>query len=936
VKTLPNLLRVLLAASLVASCAREGTGGGLGGIDDDFCHGLPDLTSCDDGSECTEEDRCGNGVCKGRSVEDGTECDDGKSLPGEAVCQAGVCVGPEENVIDLPDGFGGTDKGGEDVVGDEGSLGDEDPGMEEGDADAETPSCADLDTACATGVFDAELGECTSVPMEDGTVCDDGNPCTEGDACAGGGCSPGPALDDGAECDDGELCTEGDLCTGGICAGVAVDCRETAGGCRGVCDPATGGCVDEPLPDGSECNDRDACTTGESCAAGVCGGGENACFCRGKADGTPCDDGSACTVGDACAGDACTGTLVDCSDHDDACNEGACDPASGVCGAVPRAPGTPCEDGDACTTGDACELGRCAGAPVDCSSLDGPCVQGACDASTGECSEEPLADGLPCDDGNPCSGHDACAAGSCEGQADVCTPCTGKTAGDSCDDGDACTSGDTCAPLGVLVVCSGEMKSCAEHDAACVLGVCAPADGACSAVSRRDGTPCDDADSCTEPDACSSGACGGAPIDMCGVEVGVCEAPPQQTPAGGSPLDLEAGSLTVFGRISEEGETDWYAAELLYGHVITVETSHHCGSALDTLLAVYHADLEAPLAADDDGGEGRLSRVEALRIPEDGTYHVAVSARGSEAGSYLLVVSAERPPECAGDADCGCSELTCVSDGAHARCEPALPSEVEPNDHPGQATPIGADAPTFGVLERPGEEDYFSVELEAGAAVDVTTEGFCGEQTDTALSVLLPGTLEVLATDDDGGEHHLARIRRFVPTDSGTHLISVTSPTLHTGPYTLVVRDGRCRKDEDCGCEDQVCDLGGQEIGHCVPALHAEEPAAGAGPTPLAPDARLHAAVDAPFDEDSYLITLEPGTYDLETLDYCGLHLDTEIELQDALGNPLASDDNSGTAGLSRISAFEITSAAPHVLVVRARGALTGDYLVRVRAAAAQ
>jgi hypothetical protein len=40
----------------------------------------------------------------------------------------------------------------------------------------------------------------------------------------------------------------------------------------GVCDPATGGCSNPPAIDGTSCDDGDACTAIDGCAAGVCGG----------------------------------------------------------------------------------------------------------------------------------------------------------------------------------------------------------------------------------------------------------------------------------------------------------------------------------------------------------------------------------------------------------------------------------------------------------------------------------------------------------------------------------------------------------------------------------------------------------------------------------------------------------------------------------------
>jgi hypothetical protein len=56
--------------------------------------------------------------------------------------------------------------------------------------------------------------------------------------------------------------------------------------------------------------------------------------------------------------------------------------------------------------GDACS-------GVTCMALDTCHLAGACDPSTGLCSNPPVADGTPCDDGTGCSQNDRCQGGVC-------------------------------------------------------------------------------------------------------------------------------------------------------------------------------------------------------------------------------------------------------------------------------------------------------------------------------------------------------------------------------------------------------------------------------------------------------------------------------------------------------------------------------------------
>src|SRR6185369_7480607 len=115
-------------------------------------------------------------------------------------------------------------------------------------------------------------------------------------------------------CSDGNACTNPDQCRSGACvAGTPTTCV-ASDGCHapGTCNPATGACSNPARPDGTACDDHNACSTGDACAAGVCAG-------------TPlaCDDGNACTA------DSCTG---------------------GVC--QHQHTTSACDDGDACTSGD--------------------------------------------------------------------------------------------------------------------------------------------------------------------------------------------------------------------------------------------------------------------------------------------------------------------------------------------------------------------------------------------------------------------------------------------------------------------------------------------------------------------------------------------------------------------------------------------------------
>jgi hypothetical protein len=101
----------------------------------------------------------------------------------------------------------------------------------------------------------------------------------------------------------------------------------------------------------------------------------------------------------------------------------------------------------------------------------GPCREtGTCDAGTGACSDPVSPDGTPCSDGDACTQIDGCADGVCLGGSPV-----------------------VCAPI----------DDC--HEA----GTCDSGTGSCSTPAKPDGSPCDDANTCTTDDACAEGVCTG-------------------------------------------------------------------------------------------------------------------------------------------------------------------------------------------------------------------------------------------------------------------------------------------------------------------------------------------------------------------------------------------------------------------------------------------
>jgi RHS repeat-associated protein len=92
--------------------------------------------------------------------------------------------------------------------------------------------------------------------------------------------------------------------------------------------------------------------------------------CAGKPNGTACNDANACTQTDTCQSGACVGSNpLTCAAQDQCHAAGACNMQTGACSNPAKADGTACDDGNACTTGDACHSGACVPGANSCASI---------------------------------------------------------------------------------------------------------------------------------------------------------------------------------------------------------------------------------------------------------------------------------------------------------------------------------------------------------------------------------------------------------------------------------------------------------------------------------------------------------------------------------------------------------------------------------------
>ena len=346
------------------------------------------------------------------------------------------------------------------------------------------------------------------------------------------------------------------------------------------------------------------------------------------------------------------------------------------------------------------------------------------------------------------------------------------------------------------------------------------------------------------------------------------------------------GSAT--GEIEEPGDEDWFAVDLAAGNAYRVDVegaATHGGTLEDPdLVGVYGPGGRyiSGVAIDDDGGEGR-NAVGFLTPRSDGTHYVAVAGSGDLTGTYGVSVSIDEGrlsrDDCAAD-----STSTCV---------------------------VEVGAQTGGEIEEPGDEDWFGMELEAGASYRVDLAGASsdgGTLEDPALGCCVFGAdggfVDGLNVTNDGGEGRDA-VGVFTPERSGKHFVAVHGGRSGTGTYTLSV----------AAYEDDFPD---NETSQGVVEL----------------DGSATGDIEEPGDEDWFGMELEAGAS--YRVDLAGASSDGGTLEDPALGCCVFGADggfvdglnvtNDGGEGRDAVGVFTPERSGKHFVAVRGGRDGTGSY----------
>jgi uncharacterized repeat protein (TIGR01451 family) len=338
------------------------------------CTHTNNTASCNDGNPCTSNDVCSGGACTGGGA---TDCSDNNPCTDDTCNTQTGCVHTNDNANSCTDGTACTvnDACVDGVCVGTDRCNDGNPCTFDFCANASTGACGHTDLssntscddhdACTTGDHCNGLGLCVGpYPLD----CDDGISCTTDSCDPGTGCvnTPNP----GGYCNDGDACTSPDYCdTDGITCipGPPTDCDDGNACTDDSCNSQTG-CAHAPNTSTGACNDHSDCTTNDQCdGSGNCVGtplncdDNNSCTydtCQGGTcthtatnNNELCDDHNACTGGTHCFNGACLGGgTLNCNDND-ACTADSCNPASGCLHTLIDADGDlVCDSNDNCPT----------------------------------------------------------------------------------------------------------------------------------------------------------------------------------------------------------------------------------------------------------------------------------------------------------------------------------------------------------------------------------------------------------------------------------------------------------------------------------------------------------------------------------------------------------------------------------------------------------
>lgn len=349
-----------------------------------------------------------------------------------------------------------------------------------------------------------------------------------------------------------------------------------------------------------------------------------------------------------------------------------------------------------------------------------------------------------------------------------------------------------------------------------------------------------------------------------------------------APTEAESDALpepVVFSEVAEGNVT--YEIELAEGETIRLTL---VSEEFDPYLQVNN-EVGDSLATDDDSAGDRNAFIE-FTAPSDGTYTLLVRAFAGEAnGQFELTIEAVAPPADETSEDAETSDLT-------------------------------GDNLQVVIFEETAEGNVtFEVELSENETILIRLDS---DEFDPFIEVL-DSTGNSLAEDDDGGDE-LNSLLEFTAPAEGTYTILVRSFVNEAeGDFLLSIETLRLPDDSTDATDTSESTSDATEDTEAT-----ETPAEDDAETSDVPVERGEPSVisDTAAENVAYELELTAG----ETLEIAlsSEDFDPFIEVQDAAGNSLAEDDDSGPS-LNSLLVFTAPEDGVYTLIVRSFGSIAAD-----------
>jgi cysteine-rich repeat protein len=174
--------------------------------------------------------------------------------------------------------------------------------------------------------------------------------------------------------------------------------------------------------------------------------------------------------------------------------------------------------------------------------------------------------------------------------------------------------------------------------------------------------------------------------------------------------------------------------------------------------------------------------VDGYEASAAGRFDLSVKSRPIQCGDAIR----DEPEEC-DDGD------RMPSDGCNENCQ-VESSEMEPNQTPATATPLGTKTSFYGRIHPSGDVDVIKVDVPGPASrLTLNTydfgDGACGaELLDSTIELLAPDGTTVVARDDDSGDGFCAKVVAPSLAQGSYYVRVAASPQGETPTFPYVLR----------------------------------------------------------------------------------------------------------------------------------------------------